>query len=190
MTDEIFLKWEASGLLTGLSIEDSRKMAFLLENQLRAIPSQLHPKASDALNYVTEYMTIGLVRRIFSQFLSEIEVMETPTMMVGDREVAARSRWLGRSTMTLPHYGDYNCRGYYAVECEIDYIDEISPLIIEGVRSMLDEYAGRKYYAYTPFHFVEAPLIANGAESRRFSILTRGWTTPYTAPQSVGTTAT
>lgn len=173
--NELATHFEPMGLLEGLSGHDRVKMVHLLNNQAGVVEFGNFERMSEAVKTVTRELALPLVRKVMTPFLSKIGVMMLPAdihEMDGNREaIVAKTRWLYH---VLPHYDNLNCSGYYRQECETKYTDEVAELLQEGVRKLIESRPDAMYYMYTPFIFLEAPLVENGVETVRLTAMTRG----------------
>lgn len=173
--DRMVETWEGNGLLMGLEGENRRKMAVLLQNQYHFTQQGYynHPEEKESVVYVNKELSVPLVRRIFEPFLSDIQVMHTPGDVLPNGEpFFAKARMVPAS---IPDLENYNCRGWGRVECETEFILDITPSISEAMSRIIHERPDSTFYFYNPFFFLSAPIIfPNNLVGQRFGLMTRG----------------
>lgn len=144
--DILVSKWKVSGLLEGLNTHEEKvKMSYLLENQLQWV-ERLHSDDAEDFFFthrIVNNISLPLVRRVFDEFLPEIGV-------VTDFE-AFKAGTPKDIVCIVPNY---ECDGYYQMDCEEEYVAEISKMIENDIRKTIDS-LGKMYYVYTPFLITE-----------------------------------
>lgn len=170
MREETMHKWVRSGLLENLEDNDQQKMAVLLENQYQWCSGMLESdRVSAPLKRLSNQLALVLVRQVFEPLLDDFEVMATPNAISNTGQpISAKGRMLN---VSLP----YLYENLWPLDMNIaKYLEEVSPLLTDGMKPIIYGYPDRTVYLYLPFFFIEAELILpSGERAMRFSAMTR-----------------